>query len=165
MSKLKVILLRLGRRLSHRSGVKAGINVVVILGDKKTGERTVLATHNMVVNAGQNLIRDLLAGDTADAITHIGYGHGTTAPALTNTTLQDEEARYEITTPWTKSTGEALIEHYLEAGNLGILTEAGLFTAASYGTMYARATFAAVTKTEDKYLQTSWTLWWNDDSE
>jgi hypothetical protein len=145
--------------------MKVGINVVVVLGDKRTGERQVVATHNMVVNLGLNLIRDLLAGDTTDYITHIGYGHGDTVPESTNTILEDEEARYEITTPWTMSTGGAIIEHYLEAGNLGTLSEAGLFTSDTDGTMYARATFDPVTKTENKYLQTSWTLWWYDDED
>lgn len=55
-----------------------------------------VATPNLIVDQGLNLLADLLAGETVnpDGLSHVALGAGTTPPAAGDTQLEDE--RYRI---------------------------------------------------------------------
>jgi hypothetical protein len=97
--------------------------------------------HNLVVDSGLNLIRDRLAGATSNYVTHFAVGTGTTAVTGAQTALATEVFRDGVTTAITSTSKAVRFEYYLPASyaNGNTLTEIGLFTAPSGGTMVARA--------------------------
>jgi hypothetical protein len=121
------------------------MNLTAVVHDAETGrELSRQATHNMVVSAGRNLVRDLLKGDSSSTITHFALGTSNTPVAATDTTLVAEVFRDTITTR-TSADAKLTCTYYLASGsaNGNTLYEAGLLTAASVGTLYARAVLAS----------------------
>lgn len=115
---------------------------------------------NLVVTAGKNLVRDLLKGDSTATITHVAVGTGTTAVVVTDTTLQTQVLR-EAATEKTAASAQLTVKYYLASGsaNGNTLAEAGLFTAASGGTMYVRAILSStIVKTSAVTVTFTWTL-------
>lgn len=54
--------------------------------------------HNLITDAGLNMIRDMLSGSITDAkIKYIALGNGTAAPANTDTQLETEKFRKAVT--------------------------------------------------------------------
>lgn len=144
--------------MNEQGHVKA--NVRIITGNYETGEVREIETHNLVVDAGLNLLRDLLSGATADVITHIAYGSDSTAPAAGQTALISQTGArfaYDTVTP---ALGQLVYDHYLDDGDgdMGTLKEAGLFTAAAAGTMFCRAVFPSIVKSDMTWVQVFWTI-------
>lgn len=115
---------------------------------------------NLVVTAGKNHIADRLSTTpTGAAMSHMAVGTGTTAPAAGDTALGTEIDRNALTS----ATDSANVVTYVgnwaagDATNAAI-TEAGIFNAASAGTMLARATFTAINKGASDTLQITWTV-------
>lgn len=138
-------------------------NLHVVARDVRSGE--VLqeqSTHNIVTNAGINLLRDFLSGSSVTGITHLAVGSGTSSPSKTDTTLGSELARAAVGAR--TATAQKLTVTYTlpssSAANGHNLTEAGLFNASSSGTMYARATHTAIAKTDAKMVSYTWELTW-----
>ena len=137
------------------------VNVHVSIIDAKTGDLLQKQTHhNLVVNAGLNLIRDLLDGDAVNGLTHFAVGTGTAAVLATDTTLGNEVSR-EAVTLRTSNAQELVISYYLASGtaNSNTLSEAGLFNAASAGTMFARVKLSpTIAKTSAIAVTFTWTI-------
>ncbi len=114
---------------------------------------------NTIVTAGKNDIASLMTGAGA-IMTHMGVGTGTTAVAAGDTSLETQVDRNAlVTSGGTASTNTIEFESVWNAGDgTGALTEAGLFSAASGGTMLARTTFSVVTKTASDILTITWTV-------
>lgn len=142
----------------------ARANVTVEVRDAGTG--VVLSRqrqHNLVVTAGRNLIRDLLKGDSAATLTHFALGTGATAVAATDTTLGTEVFRDALTQK-TASAATLTCTYYLAAGsaNGNTLREAGLLTASSLGTLYARVVLVSpIVKTAAIAVTFAWDLTWS----
>jgi hypothetical protein len=116
--------------------------------------------HNLVVNAGLNLIRDLLDGDAVAGLTHFAVGTGTTAVAASQTALVTETFRAAVSSR-TSSAQSLSVKYYLPSGsaNGGTLAEVGLFNAASTGTMFARAKLAStIAKTSSVTVTFTWAI-------
>ncbi len=117
--------------------------------------------HNLITNAGKNLISRLLAGQSADSIGYLAIGVGNTAPTVGDTELQDERYRMAITRHVVDSAYYMLTtQTYIgstEANALSI-REAGLWTAGLGGTLFARVTHAPVEKNENVTLVYSWSI-------
>ena len=80
-------------------------------------------------------------------ISHIAVGTGTTAPAAAQTALVTESARVAATYAHTAGTKVFTMVATFPAGTAtAALTEAGIFNAASAGTMLDRVTFAVINK-------------------
>ena len=115
---------------------------------------------NLVVDAGLNLLRDRLAGLSSSYATHLAIGTGTTAVSAAQTTLATEIFRDALTSATTTSKA-ATLKYYLAAGsaNGNTLSEIGLFTASSGGTMIARALLASpIVKTASVTATFTWTI-------
>lgn len=120
--------------------------------DRKIGEKEFRLVHeenNLVVTAGLNLIRARLFTSSSSAYIQYGAaGSGSTTPTGTDTDLESViGSRVALTDVNTVTDGEVTVEwsYGFSDGN-GSHSEAGLFTAASSGTMLCRATFSAKTK-------------------
>ena len=106
-----------------------------------------MAASTAVVNTGRAVITSRLIGTATGVPHHIGWGTGSTAVALTDTTLTEPgEARTlgTGTQTMTTTTNDTLnvIGTVVATGTLTI-AEAGLFTAASGGSLFVRGVLAA----------------------
>lgn len=114
---------------------------------------------NLVVTTGKQLVAANLAGGST-TLTHMAVGTGSTAAAAGNSALGSEIDRNALTTSGgTASSNTVQFDCTWAAGDgTGALTEAGLFTASSGGTMLARTVFATVNKGADDTVTISWTV-------
>ena len=137
------------------------LNLTVTAHDALTGAvRSVQQTHNLVVSAGRNLVRDLLKGDSSATVTHFALGTSATAVAASDTTLVAEGYRDALTSR-TAGAEQLACVYYLASGsgNGSTWREVGLLTASSGGTLYARALLAApIVKTSALAYTFQWTL-------
>jgi len=116
--------------------------------------------HNLVTLAGRNLVRDLFNGlSPAGAITHFAVGTGTATPTANDTALVAEVFR-DAVTKRTPDVGKLTLQYYLPstAANGYALAEAGLFTAATGGTLVARVVFQAINKNASLSVTYTWDL-------
>ena len=125
---------------------------------EKNGE-VVHRIKNLVVTAGKDLVASRLAGGGSD-VTHMAVGSGTTAAAAAQTALSSQVDRNALTV-----SGGTAVNNTVEyastwnAGDgTGALTEAGLFTASSGGTMLARTVFSVVNKGASDTITITWTI-------
>jgi hypothetical protein len=138
-------------------------NVHVQVRDAATGELLAEQTHrNLVVNAGLNLIRDFLDGDAPTAPSHFGYGTGTSAVAAGDTALQAQVGSRDILTSKTGTNAQQQVYTYYlgsATANGNTLGEAGIFNAASGGTMLCRVKLTpTIVKTASIAVTFTWTI-------
>lgn len=135
-------------------------SVTGVLTDKDGNVKQEFETHNLVVTSGLAFITSRMTGTASAVMTHMAVGTGTVAPVTTNTTLGTQVGIVALTsqTVSTKTTTNDSITFVASFGpgvGTGALTEAGIFNAASAGTMLARSVFGVVTKgTEDTFTVT-----------
>lgn len=137
------------------------VNVYIDVWDADTGQLLDRQeVHNLAVTAGRNLLRDFLNGDAVTGLTHFAVGTGTNAVTAADTALQTEVFRDALTKK-TKDTVKLTCQYYLASGsaNGNTLAEAGLFNAATAGTMYARVNLAStIVKTASIAVTFTWDL-------
>ncbi len=134
----------------------------------KTGELVSQQTaDNDIVRTGRDLVAKQfigLGGGIAP-ISHLAVGTGTTPVSPQNDTALGSEIGRVLINPATQlaNTPEGRVKVTVTAdldfsiGN-GVLTEAGLFNAATAGVMYNRVVFPAVNKTTDFKLTLIWEI-------
>jgi hypothetical protein len=136
-------------------------NVRVTVTDAVTGELLAQQDqHNLVVNDGLDLIRDLLDGDAVAGITHFAAGTGTAATAAGDAALGTEVFR-DVVGSRTSNAQQLVVGYYLGSGsaNSNTLGEAALLNAASSGTMFARVKLSpTIVKTASIAVTFTWTI-------
>lgn len=145
-----------------KAAVDAKANVCIETVDARTGR--VLSRsrrHNLVVDAGLDLLRDLVYGDGV-ILSHCGVGTDATTPAAGDVALGAEVFRDQLSQR-TKQAAQLVIKFVLgsQQANGSTLREAGLFNAVSGGTLYARVTPEEVEKTDSILVIYTWTLDWS----
>ena len=115
---------------------------------------------NLVVTAGKTHIASKLVGYTgssANVLTHMAVGTSATASAVANTTLGAEIARSAFSSsPTVSSTTVTYSASF--TGLTANITEAGIFNAASNGTMLCRTTFALIPAVSTDTIVISWNV-------
>jgi len=112
---------------------------------------------NLVVTAGKNYVADRMKNNST-VMGYMAVGTGTTAAAAGNTTLASESDRNALTST-TVTDNEVAYVGTWAAGDASVaITEAGLFSASSGGTMLARTVFSAVNKGASDSLTITWTI-------
>ena len=116
---------------------------------------------NLVVNSGLAFIASRMIGTTAAVMSHMAIGTGTTAAADAQTALVAEATRVALTSSAIVTTTVANDSvQYVATFGPGVgtaaITEAGLFNAASAGTMLARTVFAVINKGALDTLTLTW---------
>jgi hypothetical protein len=151
-----------------RSELDPGVNVVITVTDAKTGNVIEeIRTHNLVVTAGRNLLRDLIYGDTVTGMTHFGLGIGTQPISAARTSLainSDIEVFRDVWTTRAKPADATVgFTYYLDSSsaNGNTLTAAAMFSQASGGTMYAIVNFTPIVKTSSISVTFAWSLTWS----
>lgn len=120
--------------------------------------------HNLIVTVGKNYLAAWLAAasQAGEFMTHIGLGTGNTAPTAGDTTLQTEfsgggYARVNGTLSSSTNTWNNTAV-FAPGNGTGAITEAGLFSASTSGTMFARQTFSVYNKAAGDTLTVSWSV-------
>jgi len=121
--------------------------------------------HNLVVQTGRNLVRDLLRGVAyTTGITYVAVGTGSTATVLEDTLLGTEVFRDTITA-FTSSNSRLTVQLYLSSAdaNGSTLTEAGIFGnlatgTANSGTLFARVVHSPIVKTVSISVTYNWEI-------
>ena len=133
------------------------LNIVVKGKDGKVKEER--TEENLVVSAGLTFIASRMKDTTADAMTHMALGSGTTNAAAGQTDLVTLLGSREALDSTTASSNTIVYVAAFEAGDAtGAVTEAGIFNAASGGTMLCRTKFNVVNKAADDTMNVTWTI-------
>ena len=113
---------------------------------------------NLVVTSGKALVAANLQGNNVSPITYMALGTGTTAADVTDTTLEFELDRNALTTSGGTVSGAVVTYEttWAPGDGTGAITEAGLFTASTGGTMLARTVFPVVNKGADDTITVVW---------
>ena len=115
--------------------------------------------HNIICQAGKNRLLAASGGAALSAFAYVAIGTGTATPAAADTALQTETARSPQQTPANPSASVYQVQYAFGGGvGTGAITEAGLFDAASGGSLLAHQTFAAVNKGASDTLTIQWSL-------
>ena len=115
---------------------------------------------NLVVTTGLGYIASRMKDTTATAMSHMAIGTGTSSALAANTTLGSESARVALTSTTVTGPAVAYIATF-PAGtpaSLTAITEAGVFNAASAGTMLCRTVFSVVNKDVGDTMSITWTV-------
>ena len=111
---------------------------------------------NLIVNGGLNLIAKRIYDNTAGTPAYLGIGTGTTAPNKLDTALQTPLGDRQQTFI-NNNENRTVINATFGIEYVGSITEAGLFTNKTGGTMLSRATFSPISKTDEDVLVVEWT--------
>lgn len=120
--------------------------------------------HNLIVTVGKNYLATWLAAasQSGEFMSYIGLGTGVTSPSSGDTALQTELSGggysrslgvlSASTNTWTNTAT------FSPGNGTAAITEAGLFSASTSGTMFARQTFSAYNKAAGDTLVVAWTV-------
>lgn len=116
--------------------------------------------NNLVVTTGRGFIASRMISGGASVMSHMALGSGSTAPAAGNTALESLLGVREILdSSSSPASGIVLYSSSFEAGDAtGAVTEAGIFNAASGGTMLCRTTFDTINKSATDTLSVTWSI-------
>ncbi len=113
---------------------------------------------NLVVTTGKNFIASRMKDTTASAMSHMAIGSGNTAAAAGDTGLGTQLDIQSLTST-TVSTNTVTYAATFAAGNgTGAVAEAGVFNAASSGTMLCRSVFSVVNKAAGDSMTVTWVI-------
>lgn len=142
--------------------IKAQGQLEIVLRDGDNNIKTTLNVPNLVVTMGKSYIASRIASNTANVMSHMEIGTNATVPDATNTTLGFAVANSRTAlnvSGGTVSSTQVVYTAVFGAGvGTGPLTEAGIFNAASVGSMLCRTTFPLVNKDVSDSLTISWKL-------
>ena len=113
---------------------------------------------NLVVTVGKNFIASRIKDATATAMSHMAIGSGTTAAAAGDTTLGTELGRVALTSTTVTANAVAYVATFPAGTGTGAITEAGIFNAASSGTLLCRTTFPVVNKASGDSIAITWVI-------
>jgi len=143
--------------------IKMTGNLKLVLTDENGNIKQEEEVENLVVTVGKNFIASSMAKTTTNspaAMTHMEVGTGTTAAAVGDTTLQTVVAssRTALTSTTVTTNSVAYVCSFAAGTGTGALTEAGIFNAASAGTMLCRTVFSVINKGAADTLGITWTV-------
>jgi hypothetical protein len=132
--------------------------VSLVLRDKDGNVKQTKEAKNLIVDTGLNFICDRMKDDET-AMTHMALGSSTTAAAAGDTALGTQlGSRVSLTSSTVTDNQIVFVCSFPAGSGTGAVTEAGIFNAASAGTMLCRVVFSTVNKSADDTLQITWTI-------
>lgn len=127
----------------------------IVVTDKSGKVKDTREVKNLVVTAGKEFIASAMVAAPTQ-MTHMGLGSGTTAPAAAQTALTTELGRVALSSAAASGTTVTYTANFVAGVATGAVTEAGIFNAASAGTMLCRTTFAVLNKGADDSISITW---------
>lgn len=113
---------------------------------------------NLVVTAGKEYVASRMKGTSASVMSHMAVGTGTTAAAVSQTTLVAEVDRNAIDSTGGSGANVIYTATWAAGDGTGALTEAGMFNASSGGSMLCRTVFSVVNKGASDSMTITWTV-------
>ena len=140
--------------------MKAKGRLNIVLKDQDGNVKDQREVDNLVVTTGLNWIAARMYDTGSPAqMSHMAVGSGTTAAAAGDTDLGSILGSREALDSTTVSTNTVQYVSSFEAGDgTGAITEAGIFNAATSGTMLCRTVFDVVNKGANDTLSITWTI-------
>lgn len=138
--------------------LKATGQLDLVVRDASNNIKQQMTVPNLVVTTGKNLIADRLIGATNGVMSHMAVGTANTTLDATNTQLASQlgsrvslsASRTNNVITYTCTFGEGVAT--------GALVEAGIFNAATSGTMLCRTTFPVINKESTDTLTITWSV-------
>jgi hypothetical protein len=138
-------------------GLKMKGELTIIHRDVDGNVKNSIHVPNLVVTAGKNFIASRMTGTTLNPMSHMAIGTSNATPAVADTTLTIEAGRATCTGSTTNN--QVTYTATFNAGvGTGAIVEAGIFNAASAGTMLCRTTFPTVTKQASDTIAITWVV-------
>lgn len=134
------------------------INIKLFNSDGKLADERNI--HNVVVTAGKTFLADWLAQATQSDyfMRYLAIGTGTNAAVEGDTALQTEVGT-RVAGTLSSSTNVWTNQATFPAANgTGAITEVGILSASTSGTMLARQTFAVINKAAGASIQITWNV-------
>lgn len=118
--------------------------------DKDMNLKQSFVKHNLITYAGYKFIAECFGNSTRpNALKYIAVGTGSTAPKLTDTTLETELFRKSCDYSYVDNDFFLSLGVTLAAGEAtGAITEAGILNASNGGVLFDRITFPVINKDE-----------------
>jgi len=113
---------------------------------------------NLVVTVGKEFVASRMIGVASNVMSHLAIGSGTTAAVVGNTTLGNELTRVALTSSLASSNTAIYSATFGLGVGTGAVTEAGIFNAASSGTMLCRTVFSVINKSILDSMVITWTI-------
>ena len=136
---------------------KGELDIVILDADGKTKEK--IHINNLVVQTGRNFIADrIISSSNFDPMTHMAVGEDTNAVDLADTALGNELYRQTFDSATRTNNVVTFVTTYAPGDATGAITEAGIFNAASGGTMLCRTQFNVVNKAAADTMIITWTV-------
>lgn len=96
---------------------------------------------NLVVTAGKGFVASRMAGTSANVMSHMAIGTGSTAASASDTALGSEAARTALTSTNVSGAVVTYVDTFAAGTGTGAITEAAILNASSGGTMLCRTVF------------------------
>ena len=113
---------------------------------------------NLVVTAGKVYIASRMAGTASTVMSHMAIGTSNTTAVVGDTTLGIEAGRVTLTTFNASSNTVTATATFPAGTGTGGIQEAGIFNAASAGTMLCRTVFPIVNKQAGDSIAITWVI-------
>lgn len=113
---------------------------------------------NMVVTAGKGFIASRMAGVASAVMSHMAVGSSNTAESAGQTALVAQTAIVALTSTTPSANQITYLATFGAGVGTGTIAEAGIFNAASSGTMLARSTAVSLTKGATDTLTITWVV-------
>lgn len=115
---------------------------------------------NLVVSIGKVFIAASMVKTTNApvAMSHMAIGSGTTPAVAANATLESQLGRVALSSAIASANSVTYRATFQAGTGTGEVTEAGIFNAATSGTMLCRTTFPVVTKQAGDSIEITWTV-------
>jgi hypothetical protein len=146
------------------SKLKLRGTVELVLCDENGKVKTKRHVENLIVTAGFGFITSRLRDATSGVMSHMGVGTSSTAPAVGQTALTAQvgsRVALSSTTQTTTTLTNDTLQYTCTFGagvGTGALQEAGIFNAASGGTMLNRVTYTTINKGASDALTITWNV-------
>lgn len=113
---------------------------------------------NLVVTVGKNFVASRMVGTAANVMSHMAIGSNNTAAAAGDTALGAELGRVALASGSATAAVVTYTATFPAGTGTGAVVEAGIFNAASAGTMLCRTVFSVVNKGADDAMSVTWTV-------
>lgn len=134
-------------------------DVAIVLKGKDGKIKENVNVNNLVVTSGLTFICARMAAASAGVMSHMALGSSTTAASAGQTDLVSILGSREALDSTSASANTIVYTSSFEAGEgTGAVVEAGIFNAASSGTMLCRVVFPVINKQADDTMSVTWTV-------
>jgi len=113
---------------------------------------------NLVVSAGLAYMASRVFNNTTTVMSHLAIGTGSTVASAAQTTLVAETARLVFVSSSVSANTVTYATTFAPGVGTGALREAGIFNAATVGTMLCRTIYGVVTKGVLDTVSITWTV-------